>query len=451
MINNGMIINLRKILILGITGLLLWSACVGTVNAEGNIKGGLIKENGEYLIENSEQLELLSEMVANREEIEPGVDAATASYRLCNDVEMRDEFQIGSRRTPFHGNFNGDGYRITGDFYIEKGIPYGETGVVDYNHVIEKPIYINLEDWRTLEETEHRLTSVPKESLCINVAAEGLDMRDAVQSVKLCWDVNHQRNHYSVSITDFNITKDERDYSRWAEDSDALLPFIDLFGEEAGAIMRRTAEEEDSYISFLRLERVGGLDICTFAVRASEQEQYHVMMMGEWEETEVEFQHLVIPSTGLPKVQDYLGEFHNYSISQIDLNFDGNDDLLIYEGFSSGSGGSSLDCRAVVWDEDVEEFIWYTSFPEINFTEFNEKRVINRYRSGWAHEVVCEYGVVDGEYVETRRASWDHKSDGSSTLSYYKMGVLIEEHDVTGMVRDEIAAYYPDLDFWLWG
>ena len=446
-----MIKNLNKVLILGITGLILWSFCGGDVSAKDNIKSGFIKENGEYLIENSEQLELLSEMVANREEIEPGVDASTASYRLCNDVEMRDEFQIGSRRTPFHGNFNGDGYWITGDFYIEKGIPYGETGVVDYNHVTEQPIYISLEDWRTLEETEHRLTSVPKESLCINVAAEGLDMRDAARLVKLCWDVNHQRNHYSVSIADFNITKDELDHSRWAEDSDALLPFLDLFGEEAESIMRQAMEEENSYISFFELERVGGLDICTFAVRASEQDQYHVMMTGEWEETEVEFQHLVIPSTGLYKSISSF-EFSHYDISQIDINFDGQEDLLIHEGVTGGSAGVFGAYRAIVWDEGIGEFVWYPSFPDsVNWLEFNEQRVVDRYRSGWAHEVVCEYGVVDGEYVETRKASWDHKSDGSSTLSYYEMGVLVEEHDVTGMVRDEIAAYYPDLDFWIWG
>lgn len=212
--------------------------------------------------------------------------------------------------------------------------------------------------------------------------------------------------------------------------------------------MRRTAEEEDSYISFLRLERVGGLDICTFAVRASEKEQYHVLVTGEWEDTEVEFQHLVIPSTGTYKaVSSY--EFSHYDISQIDINFDGQEDLLIYEGFTNGPFGAY---RVIVWDEDIGEFVWYPSFPDLlSWLEFNEQRVVRRSQSGLSHEIVCEYGVVDGEYVETRKASWDHKSDGSSTLSYYEMGVLIEEHDVTGLVRNEIAAYYPDLDFWIWG
>ena len=449
-------INYKKALIFSITGLLLWSAWGSEVHAEENIKGGFTKENGEYLIESGEQLEQLSEMVANRVEIEPGVDAASASYRLCNDVVVRDRLKIGSRRSPFLGDFNGDGYKITGeDFFIATKYRFDETGqqieiaeYIRYNCVEERPIRIELEDWRAIEETEHRLTSVPKESLNIYVASEELNMQDAAQLVKLCWDVNHQRNHYSISIVDFNITKDERNHSQWAEDSDALLPFFDLFGEEAGAIMRRTAEEEDSYISFLRLERVGGLDICTFAVRASEKEQYHVLVTGEWEDTEVEFQHLVIPSTGTYKaVSSY--EFSHYDISQIDINFDGQEDLLIYEGFTNGPFGAY---RVIVWDEDIGEFVWYPSFPDLlSWLEFNEQRVVRRSQSGLSHEIVCEYGVVDGEYVETRKASWDHKSDGSSTLSYYEMGVLIEEHDVTGLVRNEIAAYYPDLDFWIWG
>lgn len=455
MINNGMKINLRQILILGITGLLLWSACGWEVSAEGNIKGGFTKVNGEYLIESGEQLELLSKMVANREEIEPGVDAATASYRLRNDVVVRDRLQIGSSRSPFYGNFTGDGYKIIGkDFFIWPKYRYDETGkqirieeYIRYNLAPEKPIAFSVKDVRSLKVTQYGLTSVPKESLGITVAAEGLYMQDITRLVKLCWDVNHYRNHYSVSIFDCNYIEDS--HYRYVEESDALLPFLDLFGEEAGAIMRQTAEEEDSYVSFLRLERIGGLDICTFAIRASEEEKFHVMMTGEWENTEIESQHLVIPTTGI------LGFSQTYAhcdFSQVDINFDGKEDLLIYEGASGGSGGSWGDYRAVVWDDDAEEFVWYPSFPmQLVRLEFNEKRMISHYRVGYAHEVVCEYGVVDGEYVETRRVSWDCKSDGSSTLSYYEMEVLVEQHDVTDLDTDEVAAYYPDLNLWTYG
>ena len=127
--------NLKKVLILSVAGLVLWSAWGSEVHADENIKGSFAKENGEYLIESGEQLELLSGMVANREEIEPGVDAAT-------------------------------------------------------------------------------------------------------QRVKLCWDVNHHRNHYSVTIADCNFVEDS--YYQYMEGSDALRPFLDLFGDETGAIMRQS-------------------------------------------------------------------------------------------------------------------------------------------------------------------------------------------------------------------
>ena len=453
MVNDGIKNTLKKILICGFIGLPLWSACVGTVNAEGNIKGGFIKENGEYLIESGEQLELLSVMVANREEIEPGVDAATASYRLCNDVVVGDRLRIGSRRSPFLGDFNGDGYKIVGDsnFFIATEYRYDETGkqirieeYIRYNLVTERPIHIGLDNWRTLEETEHRLTSVPKESLRISVTAEGLDMRDAVQLVQLCWNINHHRNHYSVDIFDCNYIEDS--HYRYMEDSDALLPFLDLFGEEAGAIMRQTAEEEESYVSFLRLERIGGLDICTFAVRASEEERYHVMMAGEWENTEIEFQHVVIPATDISAFgQPYL----NYGLSQVDINFDGREDILIYEGFTGGSGGSWGIYCAVVWDDTAEEFVWYPSFPAyLVYLEFNEQRMISRYRSGASREGVLEYSLVDGEYVQTRELVWKSEPDGSAVLSYYEMGSLVTQHDVSGLDRDEVAELYPDLDYW---
>ena len=446
MVNHGMTINLRKALMLGITGLFLRSVCGGTVNVEGDIQDGFVKENGEYLIESGEQLELLSEMVANREEIEPGVDAATASYRLCNDVVVRDRLKIGSRRSPFLGDFNGDGYKIVGDdnFFIATEYRYDETGkqirieeYIRYDLVTEQPIYIDLEDWRTLEEAEHRLTSVPKESLYISVLNEELDLNETARRVKLCWDVNRHRNHYSVKIVDVVPL-------RPTEDSDALVPFLDLFGEEAGAIMTQTAEGEDSYISFLRLEHVGGLDICTFAVRASEQEQYHVLVTGEWEDTEIEFQHLVVPATGSVGYSVL-----NCGISQVDINYDGQDDLLIKEGFSGGSGGTFGVYRAVVWDDTAEEFIWYPSFPtHLVYLEFNEKRMITRYRLGASHEAVCEYSWVDGEYAETREVVWESEPDGSAGLSYYEMGVLVRQHDVSGLDKNEYAEFYPDLAYW---
>ena len=409
-------------------------------------KGDFVKRNGVYLIEDGKQLELLSKMVAEGKEIEPGVDAATAFYRLCNDVGVKDFLWIGSVESPFYGSFLGDGYVITGVYFnIHWGGGRWRNDHVryDFSNWIKTGIGGPLENEETFEEFREKLMTIPSESISIDIRTEGLDMQEIAEFVQECWDRNHYRNHYFVHIA-------EAWYYQWTEDSDALLPFLDLFGEEAGAIMRQTAEEEDSYVSFLRLERIDGLDICSFAVRSSENEQYHVMVQGEWEDTEVPFQHLVIPSTGISKHVLYSSEFSGYNILQADINFDGKQDLLIEEGGHGGTGGSFADYRGVVWDEKKGEFVWYPSFPETaSDLKLNERRVIKHYRSGTSYEVVCEYGMVNGEYVKTRELiREDHWETETSTLSYYEMGVLVKVHDITDMRAGEFEELYPDLDFW---
>ena len=401
-------------------------------------KGNFIKRGGVYLIEKSLQLELLSEMVINGEEIEQGIDAAIGIYRLCSDVEVRDYLTLGSRRAPFLGGLYGDGHLIIGSFSFIRGSTE-DWNYFDYRYLQQRPtsIEITIEDAETLEGAEQTLVQCPAESLVICVASEEPDMLAAAELIRQCWEVNNERNHYSISMIDVTERR---------EKSDALLPFLDLFGEEGSAIMEQAAKEENSYVSFIRLERVGGLDICTFAVRVSEEEQYHLMFAGEWEETKVSFKHLLIPAT---YANGWNGNLYgSYDISQVDINFDGKEDLLIHEGFSGGSGGNFDDFRAVVWEEDTKEFVWYPSFPEqLVFLEFNEQRVIDCYQLGVPYQVVCEYGVVDGEYVKTRELILEDHID-TQTLSYYEMGVLVEQHDVTDMDWNEVMSLYPDLDYW---
>lgn len=398
-------------------------------------KGNFVKRKGVYLIENGTQLELLSEMVEKGEEIEPGIDAATGIYRLHSDVEVGDFLELGSKNARFRGGLYGDGHAVAGNFF-DVYSSWEEWSYIDYRLVEEKRVHIIIEDAETLKEAEQILASCPTENLVIYVAVEEPDMQVAAELIKQCWEVNHERHHYSVSIAD--VTEQ-------TENSDTLLAFLDLFEEEGRVLMEQAAKEEGSYISFIRLERVDGLDICTFAVRASEEEQYHLMLAGEWEDREVSFEHLLIPATDTYKPW---GMYHDYNISQVDVNFDGKKDLLILEGFSGGSGGSFDDYRAVVWEEDKREFVWYPSFPEqLALLDFNEQRVIDHYQLGVPYQVVCEYGVVDGEYVKTRELIWEGHID-TQTLSYYEMGLLVEQHDVTGMDLDEVGALYPDLDFW---
>lgn len=401
-------------------------------------KGNFVKRNDVYLIEDGTQLELLSEMVAKGEEMEPGIEAAMGIYRLNSDVKVEDFFELGSKNARFRGGLYGDGHAVAGNFFNVYS-SWEEWSYIDYELVEEKRAHIIIEDAETLKEAEQTLASCPTENLVIYVAVEESDMQAAAELIKQCWEGNHERHHYSVSIADV---------TEHTEKSDALLAFLDLFGEEGRALMEQAAKEEDSYISFIRLERVDGLDICTFAVRASEEEQYHLMLAGEWEDTKVSLKHLLIPATDTSKFETLFGFYRNYNISQADVNFDGKRDLLILEGYFGGSGGSYEEYRAVVWEKDKKEFVWYPSFPEmLVILKFNEQRVIDRYRIGVGYQAICEYGVVDGEYVKTRELIWEDHID-AQTLSYYEMGVLAAQHDVTGMDLDEVGALYPDLDFW---
>ena len=75
---------------------------------------GFVKKGGIYLIDTSSQLGKLSQMVQECAEIEPDITAAEASYRLRNNIEMGVSwFSIGTEETPFCGNFDGDGHRIS--------------------------------------------------------------------------------------------------------------------------------------------------------------------------------------------------------------------------------------------------------------------------------------------------------------------------------------------------
>ena len=96
----------------------------GAVSLEEEwLESGFHKKGGVYLVDSSYELRRMQSLIENGEEIEPGVPAATASYRLRGDVEIGNNslFSIGTKENPFGGVFDGDGHRITGRFLLEDG------------------------------------------------------------------------------------------------------------------------------------------------------------------------------------------------------------------------------------------------------------------------------------------------------------------------------------------
>ncbi|MDE7233235.1 MAG: hypothetical protein K2N37_09215, partial [Lachnospiraceae bacterium] len=73
---------------------------------ESKLESGFVKKGSIYLIDDYRQLWTLRQMIAEGTEIEPGVSAASASYRLRNDIDFLSRydpvpvFSIGTEERP---------------------------------------------------------------------------------------------------------------------------------------------------------------------------------------------------------------------------------------------------------------------------------------------------------------------------------------------------------------
>lgn len=149
--------------------------------------------------------------------------------------------------------------------------------------------------------------------------------------------------------------------------------------------------------------------------------------------------------------------YSSYQLERVDVNFDGKQDLLIHEGHSGGSGGSFDNYRAIVWNEEAGQFAYYPSFPEqLTTLEFYRQRVITNGQLGASGQILKVYGVVNGEYVCTRKlicqeVYGEEKQYATAKLLYYEMGELVQTHMISRL--EEIELLYPDmgLDYWRFG
>lgn len=447
---------------------------------------GFTRKGGVYLIDDRSQLESMSRMIREGAEIESGVAAAEASYRLRNDLEVKDWFFVGTDTMPFCGIFDGDGHYI-------KGILMGhshtagdlfrttESAKVEnlkiQNRMDNSPyseVYIVVDDEEECREIGRNLTEFSECKVQLSLEAWNLDTQEIADTMQERWERNKEQENYYVSVCF---------YPRYREGEEAavqepltentMTPFCMMAGEEWGKIIEEAVEQEEGYLRFLRLERIKGLKCCTFEIGmiehgynriVGEEDGYHVILEGEWEGKQVPMQHLFIPYTSSPQYD--LGEYNNLesrwkkgwsSLENVDINFDGKQDLLIHEGSSSGTGGSSYRFRAIVWKEENGQFEYYPSFPQsLDSLQFDRQRVISSWRMGAGEQHVAVYGVVNGEYVCTEELVWEEKYSEEEekripVLLHYKMGKLVETHVLSGDVFDqetELEQLYPDLSYW---
>ena len=225
----------------------------GAVSLEEEwLESGFHKKGGVYLVDSSYELRRMQSLIENGEEIEPGVPAATASYRLRGDVEIGNNslFSIGTKENPFGGVFDGDGHRITGRFLLEDGaeVPEDMLFYTDasaqienlkiYNDLSGGEVFFKVEDLRGCEELESDLAEYPGCSIHLEMTGWDLDAGRIVEVLRGYWEGMTEDGDY-VSAT-FYPDMDEKTANAEDYTESVQAALCALAGEEyAGAVEER--------------------------------------------------------------------------------------------------------------------------------------------------------------------------------------------------------------------
>ena len=434
---------------------------------------GYIKRGDVYFIDTAAQLVQLQQMIEDEVEIEPGVAAAEASYRLRQNLELWDWFYVGTEEKPFCGSFDGDGHSISGKFLYMDGMSRpgalfrtSQSAQIENLQVInnmdqsfQTRVSRSVEDQDECEELLENLAAFPNCSLRLRFCNVGMDTGEIAEELHDRWERNQEQDGYFLSVNIYSDTT-----TKWQQPEnfiqDIMTPFNGIAGDAYREIIEEAMEKEEGYLTYLQLKRIGELNYCSFEIgqqcmeNPQEDDGYYIILEGKWEGKEVPLQHFYIPYTRFEDIA-LSQDSGVYQVEDVDLDFDGKRDLLIHEGYSGGSGGSWSNYRAIVWREQEGRFALYSSFPEqVSFLELDRQRVIDRGSGGWAYEYVTVYGVVDGEYeivqelIDEMKYS-EEKQDYIHVLSYYEMGELVRTHILEDW--EERERLYPDLNYWMKG
>lgn len=446
---------------------------------EEQVGVGFRKRNGVYLIDTEEELCKLRDLLREGEEVELGVPAAEASWRLRNNLTLDDDmwFSLGTEEHPFCGSFDGDGHSIQGRFPLmnsatPKALFYmGEGAEIENLQIFNDKSGGEIDVWvyedRNCEELERYLSGLPRCSVRASIGEWGLDVERAAKALRRHWEEGDRKDGYSVSLTLHPelFEKDEKPADAEKELQGMQEALLTLAGPEYAEQIREAMAQEEGYLWFVRLEQVGELTCCTFEISEpaykphtfgsyDEEENvthsgigYYVIVEGKWEGKEVSRQRFRIPYTFWEMYS--IGRNESYEIEAVDVTFDGRLDLLIHEGASTG--GSNY--RALVWEE-AGQFAYFPSFPEVvHLLQFDRQRVVKRGEIGGTWQFIQIFEIVNGEYECTRELECKFH-DGIYELSYYEMGELVEMHQLSDEeweVERQKGGLYPDMAYWLQG
>lgn len=427
---------------------------------------GFLKKNGVYLIDTEDQLRDLQWYIDQDMEIEPGVPAASASYRLRSDISLPpyQQFCIGTKENPFCGSFNGDGHLVDGAFSQMDGANVPEamfyadkSAKIENLHIVNRMFHsVSLKQPSECRDLESHLPDCKSSRVQARIYTWDLDVQKTAEALRAHWKKTAETDGAYVSMT-FFPDQDEAPADEKAYIQKIHTALCTLAGTTYTKMIEETLRHEKGYLWFVRLEQVEGLTCCTFEIGEPDFSpptyegntcNYYVITEGSWEGKAVPLRLFKIPYTDSETYSIAMNS--GYHLAPVDFNFDKKSDLLICEGSSGGSGGSWSNYRALAWNDAIGQFERFSSFPTQVFQlEFDRQRIINRWQMGVSYECIEIYEIVNGEYVCTRSLVTDYKANGEIQLIYSEMGEPVRTHILSDI--DERETLYPDMNYWLQG
>ncbi len=176
--------------------------------------------------------------------------------------------------------------------------------------------------------------------------------------------------------------------------------------------------------------------------------------LGNGEVTQVLLTELLRYSLGSP-----LGNSREEIITIWDGNADGYDDILLYQGYDGGSGGTWQFYEFLVWSEEDQQYK-AEYFPSNTGIDFEAHKLYSKGQIGLPHQYYKIYELQNGKYMLSKQLDliygWETGEDGEAidvaTAYYSDWTGREEETDITGLDWTETKALlegkYPEFNFW---
>ena len=134
-----------------------------------------------------------------------------------------------------------------------------------------------------------------------------------------------------------------------------------------------------------------------------------------------------------------------------DANEDGHEDILYYQGYDGGSGGTFDHYSLYNWSEEEKQYV-EVDFPFCTDIDYETHKVYSRGQSGVAHQIYQIFSLKDGEWKLYKELDLMYEVGEVDQAVYYEWGEEIEVIDITGLSWEEEKALleekYPEFNFW---